>query len=221
MKRVILVSALVGALGVVASAVADVSGGTPTQRHVLIASLSALKAGGISVEISPHPKELSLRYHRHERTLIFSGAFDAESQWKSLIAAGVFAARGIGLTWVSVRSGGIARYHHVAGRFDPATRAEVVRTINRAADAAGVRVDAITLFHPLTFAPVVTITVPDRKRFERQGGLRVEALLDHSKPRVEGVFLIARDRHGHVWSRGGIAVRLGTGAGTWPGSIHG
>jgi hypothetical protein len=66
-----------------------------------------------------------------------------------------------------------------------------------------------------------TITVPDRRRFEREGGLHVQSLLDYSKLRAEGIFLIARDTRGHIWSRGGTAIRLGTGAGTLPGSIHG
>jgi hypothetical protein len=82
-------------------------------------------------------------------------------------------------------------------------------------------VGRIELLRPLAFAPVVTITVPDRARFVHSGGLHVAALLNYQKPRVEGIFLIARDAKGHVWSRGGSAIRLGTGAGTWPGSTHG
>src|SRR5713226_439695 len=136
MKRLILVAPLL-ALLIGGSAFADVRGGTASQRRVLVEALTALRARRLSVEISNLPAT-----HGRQRQLIFSGVSDPESQWKAEVAAGVFAAHGFRLTWITDGSGTI-RYKRVVGPFAAATKTQVVEAIMQAAHADGVRLDRI------------------------------------------------------------------------------
>jgi hypothetical protein len=102
---------------------------------------------------------------------------------------------------------------------DAIGRAGFMRALRRAAKRSQVTVDRVVLLKPRALAPVVTVTARHPVSFERKG-LEL-AVLDSPPPRFEGMFLIVRGPGGLVMTRGGIAVRAGTGAGRWPGSIRG
>jgi hypothetical protein len=211
------------AFGVIASAAPagapgpPVSGGTSAERRALGSALASLHIRTTRVEIAPGPGH---GYPGHRITLTFVGPSDALSQWKDEVATGVYLVQGFPARWITIP--GLGSGHDVLRRGMRTISATRVRhALKLAARRAHVRIDRIQLLKPLLLAPMVTITVRDPHAFARRSGLRLLSLLGGSHPRLEGIFLIVRDRHGHVISRGGTAVRVGSGAGSWLGSDHG
>jgi hypothetical protein len=191
-----------------------VIGGTSADRAALAGVLVRLQSSGTRAELAPGPRA---GYRGHRKTLTFLGASDPESQWKDLVAAGVFLALGRPVAWVAIPGLGAGRFSYRG--MDAIGRAGFMRALRRAAKRSQVTVDRVVLLKPRALAPVVTVTARHPVSFERKGFEL--AVLDSSPPRLEGMFLIVRGPRGHVMTRGGIAVRAGTGAGRWPGSVHG
>ena len=77
------------------------------------------------------------------------------------------------------------------------------------------RLEGVELLKPMGYAPVVTIRVSNPQAFQRRGGIRLPYNL------VEGFFVIYRNGSGRIYARGGTAARMGMGAGSVPGSMHG
>lgn len=151
--------------------------------------------------------------------IIFTGASDNQSRWKAEVAAGVIAADGFPVNWVSVPGSGSLHLPAKRVHVTPAQKAPLERAIKAAIKTSpGARIENIEFLRPLAFAPIITIRWP---RFQEPGTINLESILSYHNAQVEGVFLIVRDARGHIRSQGGIVARLGTGTGTWPGAPHG
>ena len=197
------------------SARAQVTGGAERQRSALKDALARLHARGVRAEIGRGPRA---GYHGHRTTLTFTGRSDPEAQWKDLIAVGAFFSRGFPAAWVTIPGHGSGRY--TFHQLRPIGKLPFLRIFRSAARAAHVRILDVAFLKPNALAPVVTIEARYPRKFQKRG-LRLQALLGGSHQRLEGLFLIVRDPGGHVLMRGGVAGRLGAGAGPWPGATHG
>jgi hypothetical protein len=176
---------------------------TPRQ-HVLADALQAMQTRGTSV-----------RVEHGGRKLVFRGAVSPLAQWKAYVVAGVYAARGFPLRSVGIR--GVTLGYpavdcmcfrpgsHRVGRFPAASRRRVVALLESAARKVGARIDRLELLHPLAYAPVVTVTVRDPRRFVRRD---LEARLGVPLlAKVEGFWVTVRGPRGRIFASGGVTVR--------------
>jgi hypothetical protein len=219
--RGVLAGVALAAFGVwVASAVGappTVTGGTAQERSVLLAALQRLKTDGVSARISSNKPAWAQK--EIGPGLSFAGRADPESQWKEEIAAGVYAAHGLKLNWFEFRAPRFVKYagpvYPIRRKLAPIPARRLVAAIRYAAMQARVRLEGVELLKPMGYAPVVTIRVLKPQAFQRRGGIR----LPYNQ--VEGFFVIYRNGSGRVYARGGSAPRMGMGAGSIPGSVHG
>jgi hypothetical protein len=196
-----------------------VVGGDAAERRALGEILDSLKISAGRVEIARGPMAAT-GYRGHRKTLMFRGPSDAESQWKDEVAAGVYLARGFQAAWVGIPGRGSGSFH-VSWGGRPMAKRDLIPALRRAARTSGARINRIEFLKPFRLAPVVSITVADAAAFTRRGGLRMSWAYTRSHARLEGIFLIVRNKQGRVIARGGTAFRVGTGAGVWLGSDHG
>jgi len=203
-----LVRVAVTLIVVAASGVSTALAATP-QQHALADALQAMHARSGLAHLA----------HHNRSVVIVSGL--QEAQWKGYIAASVYAARGNPLRSVRlVRPGPIGNVtlHFPAvncacaypgmnrlRKIRPATRPEVVQAIRGAAQREGARVDCIELLHPLTYAPIVTVTAPHPRRFLRQA--KATLLVQRLYRRIEGAYIIVRGPGGRVFANGGYTGR--------------
>jgi hypothetical protein len=189
----------------VAAAVGTGSAPAAAGRNPVLAdALHAMRTHGVSVRIE-----------HGGRRLVFKGAVSPLAQWKAYVAAGVYAARGFPLR--SVRIGGVTSDYpaancacyrpgiHRVGRFPAAPRRRVLALLESASRRVGARIDRIELLHPLAYAPMVTVTVRDPRRFVRRD---LEARLGIPLlAKVEGFWVTVRGPRGRVFLNGGVTVR--------------
>jgi hypothetical protein len=121
----------------------------------------------------------------HGRRVVIVGA-SQEAQWKGYVAASVYAAHGYPLHSVRlVRPNPLGNVtlpfpavncacfyrgmDEPLAKVRPASRRQVVRAIEAAANRAGAHVNLIELLHPLAYAPIVVVTPRHPKDFLRRG----------------------------------------------------
>jgi hypothetical protein len=201
------------AIVLVASTLAGGSAYTasPSQRQLVLAdALHAMRARGDLAHLADSGR----------RAVIATAS--QESQWKGYVAASVYAARGnplhsvkfvrpkplggdVTLGFPAVNCACSFPHMHRLGRLRPASRLQVVRAIYAAAKRVGAQIDRIELLHPLAYAPIITVTVGDPRRFVRSD---LEARLGIPLlGKVEGFWVTVRGPRGRVFASGGISVR--------------
>ena len=157
--------------------------------------------------------------HGGRRVVIVAASHEA--QWKAYIAASVYAAHGyplhsirlvrpkplgdVTLGFPAVNCACSYPGIHQLARVRPASRREVVGAVDAAAQREGARIDRIELLHPLAYAPVITVTARDPKRFLRLG--KATLLVQKLYKRIEGAYVLVRDANGRVVASGGYTRR--------------
>jgi len=149
-------------------------------------------------------------------------AASQEAQWKGYVAASVYAAHGyplhsarlvrleplgnVTLPFPAVNCACFYRgIDQPLAKVRPASRRQVVRAIEAAANRAGAHVDRIELLHPLAYAPIVVVTPHHPKDFLREG--KAPLLFERLWQRIEGAYVLVRSRDGRLVASGGYTGR--------------
>ncbi len=148
-------------------------------------------------------------------------AASQEAQWKGYVAASVYAAHGyplhsvrlvrpkppgdVTLRFPAANCACFYRGMNRLAKVRPASRRQVIRAIEGAANRAGAHVNRIELLHPLAYAPIVVVTPHNPKDFLRQG--KAALLFDRLQRRIEGGYVFVRGGDGRLVASGGYTGR--------------
>jgi hypothetical protein len=202
-----VVTALLVAAAVAAGSASAAS--TP-RRHVLTDAVQAMHARSGSVYLADGG---------HRAVIV---AASQEAQWKGYIVASVYAAHGYPLHSVRLvrpkPMGDVTLdfpavncacaypgMHRLPKLKQPATRRQVVQTIDSAARRMGARIDSITLLHPLAYAPVIVVSPRHPSTFVRLAG--APRLVQALYRRIEGAYVFVRGKGGKIIANGGYTAR--------------
>jgi len=197
-------------VGALASASVGSAAAPAPAREVFASALHAMRAPPGSAHLA----------HGGRIAVVVSGS--QEVQWSAYVAASVYAARGNPLRSVRFvrrkNAGGDVTLGFPAvncacaypgmrrlGKVKPASRDQVVSAIETAAARTGAHVVRIELPHPLAYAPIIVVDARDPWNFLRLG--KAAELVGKLEGRIEGAYVIVRDRHGRFVRSGGYTAR--------------
>jgi len=103
-------------------------------------------------------------------------------------------------------------------RVRPTTREIATQVIKRNAPAARLTVDSLAFTEPLGIAPILTVQVPDARRYVAEGNARVARLLQRliNPPRIDGFFIEVRSEGGDLVEVVAYSKRLNYATGWTP-----